>query len=523
MGKIELLDCTLRDGGHLTDSYFGRDVIVDIISKLMEANLDIIEVGFLKNCEFNEDVACYNSISEAMKVLPSKCGNVRYSLLAQEDLYDIDQLEDCNGDIEIIRVSFHEFDLQEGLTFAEKVVKKGYQCYINPINLLGYTDEKLLEIIHQVNIIHPAGFTIVDTFGALRKSDLLRLYYLIDHNLLPDIQIALHLHENQSLSYSLAQTFIEIRSVERDVCIDGSLYGMGRVPGNLCIELIMDYMNQVMGQNYNLEPVYDAIDDYILEIKKRIPWGYSSAYALSAQHRLHRSYAEYLLSTGKLRTKQINQILSMVSPEHMAQYDEAYIADLYYGYQSKAIDDNKDIALLKEIFNGKSVLLLAPGKSIESNTDKIMQICGEVDITVSAGFIWDKIRCDYFFCTNFKRWAVYGKREGTTKKIITSNLLNTELPYDYSINYADYAYSYNRYFDNCGAMLIKFVVSMGVKDLYLAGYDGFQGNHNFAVHNMEKEYSAKLEEENRVMTRFIRDLQKELSLSFVTPSVYDAN
>ena len=40
--QIELLDCTLRDGGHLTNSFFGKDVIIDIINKLAESKVDII-------------------------------------------------------------------------------------------------------------------------------------------------------------------------------------------------------------------------------------------------------------------------------------------------------------------------------------------------------------------------------------------------------------------------------------------------------------------------------------------------
>lgn len=30
---IELLDCTLRDGGHVTGSFFGKEVIYDIVKK----------------------------------------------------------------------------------------------------------------------------------------------------------------------------------------------------------------------------------------------------------------------------------------------------------------------------------------------------------------------------------------------------------------------------------------------------------------------------------------------------------
>lgn len=47
MGKIKLLDCTLRDGGYVNDWKFGHDNIVSIFERLVDANVDIIEIGFL--------------------------------------------------------------------------------------------------------------------------------------------------------------------------------------------------------------------------------------------------------------------------------------------------------------------------------------------------------------------------------------------------------------------------------------------------------------------------------------------
>ena len=61
---------------------------------------------------------------------------------------------------------------------------------------------------------------------------------------------------------------------KRSILIDASLLGMGRVPGNLCIEQIIDHLNFEYGNNYRVEPVFDAVDDYIAPIKKKIPWGY---------------------------------------------------------------------------------------------------------------------------------------------------------------------------------------------------------------------------------------------------------
>ena len=49
--KLELLDCTLRDGAYIVDAHFGVAAIKGILKKLQESNMDIIECGWLKDFE----------------------------------------------------------------------------------------------------------------------------------------------------------------------------------------------------------------------------------------------------------------------------------------------------------------------------------------------------------------------------------------------------------------------------------------------------------------------------------------
>ena len=49
MSKIQVLDCTLRDGGYCNNWRFGFDNEKKIVSGLVEANIDIIECDFFVN------------------------------------------------------------------------------------------------------------------------------------------------------------------------------------------------------------------------------------------------------------------------------------------------------------------------------------------------------------------------------------------------------------------------------------------------------------------------------------------
>ena len=46
---LMLLDCTLRDGGYVNDWKFGFDGAREVIKQLTRANIDVVEVGFLRN------------------------------------------------------------------------------------------------------------------------------------------------------------------------------------------------------------------------------------------------------------------------------------------------------------------------------------------------------------------------------------------------------------------------------------------------------------------------------------------
>ena len=49
MNRIDILDCTLRDGGRIIDCAFNDDAIVGIGKQLKLAGINIIEIGFLRD------------------------------------------------------------------------------------------------------------------------------------------------------------------------------------------------------------------------------------------------------------------------------------------------------------------------------------------------------------------------------------------------------------------------------------------------------------------------------------------
>jgi 4-hydroxy 2-oxovalerate aldolase len=521
MSKSKLLDCTLRDGGYINNWDFGHKAICTIIKKLVESKIDYIEVGFLRNCEYNENITLFNNIAQAKLVLPSDNGNSSYSIMALHNLYDIGKLEQNDGTIDIVRVTFHNYDIEEGLLFARKVMDKGYKVFCNPINIMGYSDIEFLKLIEKINNLQPFAFSIVDTFGSMMKNDLLRIYSLVEHNLNESIHVGLHLHENLGLSYSLAQSFMETSAINRNTIIDASLLGMGRVPGNLCIELMMDHMNKYYNKHYDTNSAYDTIDDYIIPIKEKETWGYSTAYALSAKYNLHRNYSEHLLRKGKLRAKDINQILAGISENKKTAYDEVYIDDLYLKYQNEIIDDNNSKKFLQDILREKTILLLAPGNSLNVFKDTVKQFI-EIHNPLIISINYDDITfgTQYNFYSNIRRFEQYVYSD--TKKIIfiTSNVCKVATNNCTAFNYYDLACDETGLFDNCMIMFIRLLHILNVKEITVAGFDGFSESLPNYVYKNHVSDKKDINELNKTIKNYVIKLQKKINISFITPSIY---
>lgn len=290
---VQLLDCTLRDGGHTNNSKFGAKVIGSLERALSMANVDIIELGFLRSTSFNKDVALYPDVSNAE--VWTRHTNCAYSLMVRSDAYDYRRLPQADGKIKFIRIAFYIDGMYEALLFAQHAMACGYQVLLNMVNGAGKSESALKEYIRHINYLHPFGVTVVDTFGLLRLKQACELTRFYDENLDSDIVLGLHFHNNLQLGFAMAIQCCELaKQLDRNVIIDGSILGLGRNPGNVPLELLVAYLNESGQGNYALEPILDVADNIIGPLKKNLEWGYSIPYFLSAYHKVHRTYAEYL-------------------------------------------------------------------------------------------------------------------------------------------------------------------------------------------------------------------------------------
>lgn len=514
---LKLLDCTLRDGGYINDWKWGFSRARGIIRALVQARVDVVEVGFLRNVDtYDSGITVCSRIEELNRLLPADKGETMFSAMAMCSNYDVDKLSPYAGTgISMIRITAHDYDLAEGLDFARKVKEKGYKLSINPINIMGYSDERILWIINQVNAIQPYQFSIVDTFGSMKRRDLERIVGLVDNNLNRNIRVALHLHENMSLSTCLAQNFVDMHLC-RPTTVDGSLMGMGRIPGNLPIELIADYLNDYCEKAYDIDPMMDAIEDYIMPLKGDTQWGYTPAYFLSARFNLHRNYAEHYLKKGDLTNQDINHILARIAPNKKTAFDAAYADKLYDEYKSRRVDDTAARAELGRALKNHAVLILAPGGTVSSHQAEIKDfITHNKPVVISVNFVPEALKANYAFFGNNKR--LNAQEVSDCRLIVTSNVIDVA-PTATVIDYNSLCGAFDQ---GCNSliMLLKLLEDVAVKNVFIAGADGYTqaGNNYFdnSIRNHTKHGQKFNDSVAEAIERF------DLNIHFITPSAYN--
>lgn len=332
MRKVNLLDCTLRDGGYINDWNFGKDAIYDITRKIENTNVDVLEIGFLKEEPYNNDRTVFNSMEQVKPIIAPKKPNIQYAVMCEVlHAIPIEKLAPRDEEsADIIRVivwkTKHDENgnvvdaLQEGYEYCKGVVERGYKLCVQPARVDQYSDEEFIEMIKLFSTLNPLAIYVVDSWGTQDSEHLLHYMNLADYNMPREIALGYHGHNNMLQAYGVAQDMIKV-NFTRDIMIDASVYGIGRGAGNLNLEIIARFLNERMGAAYELAPMVEVNDLYIKNIFKEEQWGYSMPFFLTAKYNCNPNYARYYSIKKKLSDTQIQTILEGMDEFERVMFD----------------------------------------------------------------------------------------------------------------------------------------------------------------------------------------------------------
>lgn len=345
MGKINLLDCTLRDGGYINDWRFGETATADIITSLENTRAEIIELGFIRNESYQSGRVIFNSMDQVKKLVGKKKPGVQYAVMsAVANPLPLDMLDPADEEAaDIIRVLVWktkrntdgvEVDaLEEAYRYCKGIVEKGYKLCVQPARVDQYSDKEFSDMVKRFVTLKPMAIYVVDSWGTRNPEEMLHYMHLADDLMPGDIALGYHGHNNMMQALCIAQ-FMLREKFKRDIILDASVYGIGRGAGNLNLELIAKYLNEYFGKQYDVDSMLKLYEKYIADIFTKEQWGYSIPFYLTACYNGNPNYARYLGHQLQLDADSIRFVLEHLSADDRILYRQSSADRLLEEYRA---------------------------------------------------------------------------------------------------------------------------------------------------------------------------------------------
>lgn len=336
---LKVLDCTLRDGGLSLEDFdkngiqtesFTEEEKTSLAENARDAKIDIIELGCMSEVDKREEFAIYKDIETLSKHIPKRIHeNQMYVGLYRGPDTELDKVPEHSSElVDGIRVILRYSELQKSIDYCAALSKKGYKVFIQPMLTMRYTDDELDRIIYAANEMNAFACYFVDSFGYMEERDVERLFYYYETKLNPDIHIGFHAHNNLEMAFSNVRYFID-RFQGKKKIVDSCAIGMGQGAGNLQTEILIHYLNQKYGMQYEFSNVLEMCD--ILDKFRHHDmetWGYSPVRMIPAIHNAAYKYAVVMRVKYHMSLVEINKVLSSIPEELRHRYTPENLKEL---------------------------------------------------------------------------------------------------------------------------------------------------------------------------------------------------
>ncbi len=321
---IQLLDCTLRDGGlALEDAFknaithleFSIEERKKVIDSLLKAKIDIIEMGSIEDSDKDKrGFGIYPDVEKISKELICENNYTNFAALYRGPDIPIEEIPPYRkGLAQIARLIVRYSELEKSIEYCKGLAEKGYRVCIQPMVTERYSDEELEYILQSANKMKAEAVYIVDSYGDLTPKDVTRLYDIYNNELDEEIKIGFHAHNNIEMALMNVYKFIEI-SEGRNIIIDSCCTGMGQGTGNLQTEVIANCLNKEFGKSYQMESIIEVCSIVDKYNKNRL-WGYSTLRFIPAMNNTAYKYAIALEKKYDYSLEEIYTILSGIPDE----------------------------------------------------------------------------------------------------------------------------------------------------------------------------------------------------------------
>ncbi|NMO96075.1 aldolase catalytic domain-containing protein [Paenibacillus lemnae] len=307
----KIVDCTIRDGGLVNNWDFSVEFVQNLYAGLNEAGVEYMEIGYKNSPKLlkgADQAGPWRFLDDDFlrEVIPQK-GKTKLSALVDIGRVEVDDIMPREESmLDLIRVACYIKDVDKALDLVQTFHDRGYETTINIMALSNVMENELLEAFEMIKDSVVDFVYIVDSYGSLDHKD---IDYLVNKfkTHLPNKRLGVHTHNNMQLAFSNTLVAAEL-GVE---LLDASVYGMGRAAGNCPTELLVTHLK---GTKYQLRPVLDIIERFMIPVREKEEWGYIIPYMITGTLDEHPRSAMALRASAD-KDKSVDFYDKLTTPE----------------------------------------------------------------------------------------------------------------------------------------------------------------------------------------------------------------
>jgi 3-deoxy-manno-octulosonate cytidylyltransferase (CMP-KDO synthetase) len=260
--NVNILDCTLRDGGYYTDWDFSEIFVKSLVKSLDKHGVNIIELGYkspklggpYRKCNdgFISSVVDFPVMAKLAFMIDAK-DYIDNGKVNKDLLFDIIK-EKSSSPFDVCRIAIKIDELRYLETLNECITSLGYEVFCNLMTASILSDVQIDSFISECKRIGIGVKYIADSYGSLTPYDVRKMFRTRDID-------GIHTHDNMGLAFANCLEAVQCGANY----IDGTLLGMGRGVGNVKTEQLLQDSGTI------LPSLLDCID-MVQEMKDVYKW-----------------------------------------------------------------------------------------------------------------------------------------------------------------------------------------------------------------------------------------------------------
>ena len=169
--RIEILDCTIRDGGYVNNWDFDKKLVREIYRALSKAGVDYVELGFHGSDKYF-DKAKYGrfrfSTAADINFVCAGIDGAKVSLMVDHGKYDsVDLAAYQDGPVRLIRSAFHKDKFRVALADLVRVKEMGFEISANFMGYVAYSETEKKELLSILRDMPLDYAYVADTYGSM--------------------------------------------------------------------------------------------------------------------------------------------------------------------------------------------------------------------------------------------------------------------------------------------------------------------------------------------------------------------